>query len=508
MAGSRPSDIATPQRAPLAWRSATRRMAMDGMFDAGLAKEFWHNAERWITEGEVLQQKDRCSVVRYAADGEPLLVKLHTWGNLVRTLRMAMRTTAASKCYRLGAWLAAEGIPTPRPLACLERSIGPLGFRSYLVTEYFEGRSLYHLLRNEQPTTSELQDLASQVASIWQQLIDLGASHNDLKPENFIVDFDGTVRLIDLEKMRVRHRGNKFARCQLEDAWAFLHIRNWQTDPEAAEVFRQALLKTDLATMLKHSPSKAHPLGRCGYTDHELASGLTVAIVAGDPIAEQAAIAQSRESVEEFAAEVVVVRDETAAGKLQPFRQRPIQNNWVLVLRAGEVATPEVFRRLPEQIADAEECHAVSLRLERAIVGCKLPGIDDDGPEYAIRAFRRDQCSYSLAGGELTVEVDPRHVVERDEAICDVIANSASEYESYLHRQNAMATIEAGASRLQRAAHQAAVFASKYFLHGLYQQGRAGYHLARLEARVATQPRPTLAIHSADDETTPLRRAA
>ena len=67
-----------------------------------------------------------------------------------------------------------------------------------MLTEYVEGTTLYRHMRFDHPSEENIHDLAKQVAELWQQLDDLKVSHNDFKTENFQIDPDGKLWLIDL----------------------------------------------------------------------------------------------------------------------------------------------------------------------------------------------------------------------------------------------------------------------------------------------------------------------
>src|SRR5262249_26386751 len=159
------------------------------------------------------------------------------WGGAWRTLRMAFREPAARRCARLGRYFSKLGIPTPQPRAYLNCRVGPWTYRSYLVSEYIEGESLYRIIRFGTQTADEVRYLANQVARIWQQLAELGFSHNDFKPENFIVDRDSKLWLIDLEKVRLRGKARRQKQRQIFDVRNFLHVRSWHHRPEARVIF-------------------------------------------------------------------------------------------------------------------------------------------------------------------------------------------------------------------------------------------------------------------------------
>jgi serine/threonine protein kinase len=78
--------------------------------------------------------------------------------------------------------------------------------RMYLVMEYLEGRTLYHLLR-ERRTLPEAEALAiaSRLCEPLQYLHERGILHRDLKPENIMLCSDGTMRLMDFGIARLAH---------------------------------------------------------------------------------------------------------------------------------------------------------------------------------------------------------------------------------------------------------------------------------------------------------------
>ncbi len=112
--------------------------------------------------------------------------------------------------WRFSLLLISKGIPSPRPLALLEkRSYGILQ-RSYLITEFLpHARSLTDYLRD--PVIDKMQrdkvlfDLIHQVRALHQN----GIYHADLKGGNILVvkeDDDPIIYFIDLEASHLRRR--------------------------------------------------------------------------------------------------------------------------------------------------------------------------------------------------------------------------------------------------------------------------------------------------------------
>jgi serine/threonine-protein kinase len=78
--------------------------------------------------------------------------------------------------------------------------------RPYLVMEFLEGRTLYHVLRDRKALPeAEALALASRICEPLQYLHDHGILHRDLKPENIMMCNDGSLRLMDFGIARFAH---------------------------------------------------------------------------------------------------------------------------------------------------------------------------------------------------------------------------------------------------------------------------------------------------------------
>ena len=287
----------------------TRKLTYDENLSEEIAAALWQDPpDQLVAESKPLQVKNRTVAVRYEHPAGVFVFKRHIWGGVSRTLRKMYRECTARRCGKLGKFLAQQQIPTPSPRAYLEHCAGPFTYRSYLLTDYIEGLSLFDFIRSRVLSGAELQSFADQIAAIWKRLVELNISHNDLKPENFIVDRSGKVWLIDLERIRIHRSAAQLRRRHLEDARIFLHIRNWRDQLEAAELFRQKIAATLLETNVVSDPAPEHCLFRTGYSEHELANRVSVAIVTDSVARDEQAIMRTRQSVRDLADEVVLVR--------------------------------------------------------------------------------------------------------------------------------------------------------------------------------------------------------
>src|SRR5262245_40820765 len=152
-------------------RSLTRHVWCEANLPGDVVDAMLHGEpDHILFRSHPLQVKDRCIVARHDSAAGPLLIKRHTWGGAWRTFRMVFREPAARRCAELALYLHQRGIPTPRLRAYVDFRIGPWTNRSYLVSDYVEGESLYRHIRFGNQSGDELKHLARQVARIWESL--------------------------------------------------------------------------------------------------------------------------------------------------------------------------------------------------------------------------------------------------------------------------------------------------------------------------------------------------
>jgi (heptosyl)LPS beta-1,4-glucosyltransferase len=392
-------------------RSLTRRLWCDENLPADIADAIWDGEmERLLYSSAPLQVKDRCIAVRYDHPAGPLLIKQHTWGGASRTFRSVGREASARRCGRLGLLLGRLGIPTPLPRACLEQRIGPWGFRSYLVTDYVEGTSLYRYIRFGKHEADKLRHVARQVARIWQQMVEGGISHNDMKPENFIVDQRHNVWLIDLEKVRLNEKPEQQRKRSICDVRNFLHIRGWHGRAEAREVFLREFRSTPYGSWLDGVTSP-------GETDPTLS---VLMLIDGEP--DVLSMRRAIESVRDIADEVVLLEagdgggsnfvdrivlcgQEASGHELARPAHGVARYQWVLVLQQNEIVTPFLAKELQQRIADTKAEDAIRIPIEPQFFGHNV--VREAGDKgRPIRLFRQARCAYSLANGELVIAAE------------------------------------------------------------------------------------------------------
>jgi hypothetical protein len=402
-------------------------MRWDASLPADVVEALWRQPEALLDGGQRLQHKPSCTVVRVDAGAGPLVLKRHVGGGLRRWRRAIFAPSAAAKAWTDGWFLHAAGIPTPRPRAVLDRRLGPLKTTSYFLADFVPGRSLYRLLRFERPPEAVVRDLARQTAAIWQRLDDLALCHNDFKTENLLVDPQGKVWLIDVDRMlRFQHRDAMRQR-QARDAADLLHPRNWRSDPAAAEIFRQEILSTP-AGREAAAHQAAHPLNQPIAAVNSPAHLVTALVPCRNA---SATIRACLDSLRDVADEILVADAGSTDGTLRLVREfggcriihgradhdaaflswavRQARHEWVLVVRPTEKLNPELGRQV-QDVAAADPAHD-GFRIWQAIYhrGRRL---EHGGFQRrsSVRLFRRGAVQFEMRGGRAEAVLPERCV--------------------------------------------------------------------------------------------------
>ena len=83
------------------------------------------------------------------------------------------------------------------PFIARVHEAGRIDGRTYIVSDYIEGRTLEELQQVEPRTTGEAAALCAQIADALHHAHEAGIVHRDLKPSNILVDSEGRPHLLD-----------------------------------------------------------------------------------------------------------------------------------------------------------------------------------------------------------------------------------------------------------------------------------------------------------------------
>lgn len=188
-------------------QSWSRLMRYDTALPGEFVQSMWQAPDAVIDDSEQLPRKnDQRMTVRAACDGQWFVVKRYDERNLWNQMARSVRPSRASQCWHWTRRLIDAGLPTPQPLMVLEDRLGPLRRRSYLTYQYVAGRTLRRTLLETQPHAALVESLAWQMAELWRLLGATRYSHSDANLSNFVVDPNGRLWVIDLDKMQYHWR--------------------------------------------------------------------------------------------------------------------------------------------------------------------------------------------------------------------------------------------------------------------------------------------------------------
>lgn len=185
-------------------RSLTRVAYCDASLPADLARMLWTRPDSLVDRGDLLRSIGKRRTVRLQWSSQQFVLKHYLERNWWRALKRVARRSRSRSTWNVAHKLADAGIPTPRPVACIENRWGPLRWDSYLVYPYVEGQTLRSHLEN-QAEQAHGSRLLPQLRQIWHRLSQLRVSLSDTNLHNFVVSRTGKVWAIDLDGSRV-HR--------------------------------------------------------------------------------------------------------------------------------------------------------------------------------------------------------------------------------------------------------------------------------------------------------------
>jgi tRNA A-37 threonylcarbamoyl transferase component Bud32 len=193
--------------------------------DSPAMREFLADPDRGLETARNLKAGNTATVSVVEIDGRSLLVKRYNLKNRLHALLRAPRATRAAHSWRNAHRLLFYGLPTPRPIALVEKRWGPLRRVGYFVSEYVEGMGSRHYLRREDLSAAEKEQVLARLGYVFDAMAAAGIAHGDTKASNFLVA-GATVNIIDLDAMTQPRNAARAAKAQHADRVRFL--RNWQ----------------------------------------------------------------------------------------------------------------------------------------------------------------------------------------------------------------------------------------------------------------------------------------
>lgn len=204
--------------------------------DAELVEQLWRDPDALVASGAMMKDGDRCTLVRLDVADHSFVLKRYNRRGLLHTILHWPLRSRARWCWLNGRRVAESGLRSPRNCAMVETRFGPMRGRSFLLSEWVEGKTLLDRARDSATTPERLAKLADAFAVVWNALGRARLGHRDMKATNFIVDDADQIWLIDLDGMRRYPSLWLIARRRKKDFARFM--KNWRDVPAAARAFR------------------------------------------------------------------------------------------------------------------------------------------------------------------------------------------------------------------------------------------------------------------------------
>lgn len=177
-----------------------------------------------FSDQPLLKDGGSSTVTRATLDGREVVIKRYNIKGLGHWLKRFWRPSRAWHSWLAGWRLSFLGIATPKPLAMIERRIGPWRREAWLVTEYCPGQNLLDHL-GEAGRDLPDQQTANALQHIFKQLADAQITHGDFKATNLLWH-EQQVWLIDLDAMQAHEDDASWRKGWAKDRARF--VRNWE----------------------------------------------------------------------------------------------------------------------------------------------------------------------------------------------------------------------------------------------------------------------------------------
>jgi len=204
-------------------KTAARFVAM-ARDEAAFLAPIVADPDRWLAAGTPLKLGRTSTLARVEHAGRMLVIKRYNIKGPGHALSRCWRPSRAWHSWVAGQRLRFLGIATPRPLALVERRLGPLRGKAWLITEYCPGENLADRLARHHDDSDSAEEL-NAVIRLLKQLASARISHGDMKATNLLWAA-GQVKIIDLDATRQHGNDTSFRKAWSRDRARFL--RNWK----------------------------------------------------------------------------------------------------------------------------------------------------------------------------------------------------------------------------------------------------------------------------------------
>lgn len=187
--------------------------------------DFVNQIDKLMDTGEIIKRGNTCSLSRLTWNNMDLVVKRYNYQGVFHSIKVTSTRSRARLSWMNAIRLGILNIPTPEPLAFIEKRKGPFIYSSYYITEHVDSDVCGDYLLNERVPEEDKCMVIEKIAAIFETLKDYQISHGDMKNRNILLSHTGPL-LIDLDSMKFHRSKKSFIRYWKKDINRF--IKNWK----------------------------------------------------------------------------------------------------------------------------------------------------------------------------------------------------------------------------------------------------------------------------------------
>jgi tRNA A-37 threonylcarbamoyl transferase component Bud32 len=167
---------------------------------------FLRKIDGLMETGQILKSRPTSLLSCINFNGNDIVIKRYNHKGFWHSIRQSFRTSRAKRSWLHGQRLTMLGVNTPKPLAYIEERIGPILWKSYLLTSHVRGQNLADEIGQPNISKQQKENLHRQIQDLMTTLHDNGITHGDFKPTNFVIT-QNSVYVTDLDAMKVHYCG-------------------------------------------------------------------------------------------------------------------------------------------------------------------------------------------------------------------------------------------------------------------------------------------------------------
>ena len=203
-------------------------------------QQFMSDPDALIDNGKLLKNGNSSTVALVEISGKLLVIKRYNIKNAWHGLRRVLRRSRAWMSWCNAHRMEFLGIPAMKPVAMMEKRLGPLCFTAFFVSEFVDAPDAIRCLASKDKPNGEME----QIVALLNDMSEARISHGDLKASNFLMAASGPV-IIDLDAMKEHKSEHSFRRAFSKDIHRFLD--NWVEYPDLSDQFERLLQKQSAA---------------------------------------------------------------------------------------------------------------------------------------------------------------------------------------------------------------------------------------------------------------------